>query len=93
MKYCDTYVAVTDAPDLPAGEAGQVVWRLRTLFEGGLGSGSFDKTSAKVGNFDLVFVQTNVPERYHIPLQTSTPTPRKSSWCPNGVISSHWTTT
>lgn len=47
-KYCDTFVAVTDAPDVSAEDAGRVVWRLRTLFEGGMGSGSFDKTSAKV---------------------------------------------
>lgn len=42
------YVAVTDAPDVPAEDAGRVVWRLRTLFEGGLGSGSFDKMIVKV---------------------------------------------
>jgi len=47
-KYCDTYVAVTDAPDIPAEDAGRIVWRLRTLFEGGLGSGSFDKMIVKV---------------------------------------------
>lgn len=47
-KYCDTFVAVAGAPDVSAEDAGHVVWRLRTLFEGGMGSGSFDKTSAKV---------------------------------------------
>ncbi|KAF9644503.1 hypothetical protein BDM02DRAFT_3190540 [Thelephora ganbajun] len=47
-KYCDIYIAVTDAPDVPAEDAGCVVWKLRTLFEGGLGSGSFEKMSVKM---------------------------------------------
>ena len=30
--------------------AGRVLWKLRMLFEGGMGSGSFEKTSSKVGD-------------------------------------------
>jgi hypothetical protein len=47
-RYCDTFVAVTDAPDVSVEDAGRIIWRLRTLFKGGLGSGSFDKASVKV---------------------------------------------
>ena len=50
-KYCDTFVAVTGAPDVSAEDTGRIIWRFRTLFEGGMGSGSFDKATIRVGIF------------------------------------------
>ena len=72
-----------------------MVWRLRTLFEGGLGSGSFNKLSAKVGTwtrgkYSLAYEDLH---RYRTPLQASISIPHKSSWYLNGVISSRWTKT